>query len=522
MRGWRRLAGVAEARALFLEAVGAARRGLPPAVEELGLDAALGRVLAEAVTSPVDVPHFPRSRVDGFAVRAQDTYGATEALPAYLELAGEVSVSQVFAGSVGPGQAVAVATGSMLPPGSDAVVMLEHAEVLGAGGPPGGAGKGRPAPPGGPGGFVPRAAASGGGGAALGAAPSSVLAVLRPVAVGENCVAVGEDVARGAMVLPRGWRLRPADIAALAAVGRVRVGVWARPRVAVVSTGDELVPAEESPGPGRVRDCNLPALAACVRRDGGIPWGLGVLPDRGPELSAGLAQALEADMVLLSGGSSVGERDLVASALDALGPPGVLVHGVRVRPGKPTVLAVARGCPVVGLPGHPVSALVSYELFARPALLLLAGLEGGTGAEAVPGRPAAAETERAGPAAAAARAGCGVAIPTDEAGLTGSRDGPVPAGTPSGARRPGSGVWPGWAPADWVRARLVERVPSAVGREDYVRVRLEVRDGGLWARPVPGGSALITGLVWADGLARVPEAREGLEAGEEAEVLLCR
>lgn len=323
---------VEEARRSVLEALGVspARR-----VEELALEECAGRVLAVDLVAREDVPGFPRSTVDGYAVRAQDTFGASESLPAYLVLAGELRMGEAPQRPLGDGECMAVATGGALPEGADAVVMLEHTETPGDG----------------------------------------TVAVMRPASPGENLVLPGEDVRAGQVVVPRGRVLRPPDLGVAAALGYTRLPVFARPRVAILSTGDELVPPEERPGPGRVRDVNAYALAAAVRGEGGLPRLLGIVPDDRRALDRALQEGLEADCVIVSGGSSVGARDLVAGAIAALGEPGVLVHGVAIRPGKPVIAAVARGKPVYGLPGHPVSALVTFYLLVRPVIRYLAGAD---------------------------------------------------------------------------------------------------------------------------------------------------
>jgi molybdopterin molybdotransferase len=299
----------------------------------LDLLQALGRVTAFDVPAAAAVPGFARSTVDGYAVRARDTFGSSAEQPAYLELNGQVIMGRRADREVSSGMAVQVPTGGMLPPGSDAVVMLEYATDLGGG---------------------------------------ETLEVVRPVAPGENVMAAGEDFAAGAVVVPAGRRLLPADLGALAAAGIRTVVVHGRPRVAILSTGDELVPADEAPEPGQVREVNSVSLAAAIMADGGAPLLLGIVPDRESDLAEAVIGACrEADLVLLSGGSSVGKADLVPAVLARLGQ--VLAHGLAVKPGKPTAIAVCREVPVIGLPGHPVSALVVYDILVGPLLRFLAG-----------------------------------------------------------------------------------------------------------------------------------------------------
>lgn len=326
-----RLQGPQEAKRLWLRHI-THRVG----VEEVSTSEALGRVLAEAVVAQEPVPAFPRSTVDGYAVRAADTHGASDALPAYLQVVGEIPMGRAPAFELKPGQAALIHTGGMLPPGADAVVMLEHTQR-------------------------PRV---------------DEVEVLRAVAVGENVIQVGEDVAAGQEVLPAGVRLRPAEIGGLMALGRVRVRVAARPRVGILSTGDEVVPPDQTLQPGQVRDVNSYTIAALVQAHGGLPVPYGIVPDALTALEQRVREAFEAcDMVVVTAGSSASTRDMTAQVLHSLGEPGVLVHGLRIKPGKPTILAVAQGKPLVGLPGNPVSALVNAWHFLVPALDLLQGVQ---------------------------------------------------------------------------------------------------------------------------------------------------
>ncbi len=304
-------------------------------VETVATAEALGRVTAVPVVAPHPMPPFSRSAVDGYAVRAADTYGASEALPAYLTVVGEVPMGARPEVTIGPGQAALIHTGGMLPEGADAVVMVEHTQQ----------------------------------------AREGEVEVLRPVAVGDHVIAVGEDVQPGEEVLPAGVQLRAAEIGGLMALGVVQVSVVRKPRVGILSTGDEVIPPDAEPAPGQVRDVNTYTLSAQVARWGGIPVAYGILPDRRDALEEATRRALaECDLVVVTAGSSASVRDMTAEVLDALGEPGVLVHGVATKPGRPTILAVADGKPVIGLPGNPVSALVNTGLFVRPALERLLGL----------------------------------------------------------------------------------------------------------------------------------------------------
>jgi molybdopterin molybdotransferase len=305
-----------------------------PVPELVDLVSAAGRVTASAIVSPEPMPAFPRSTVDGFAVKAKDTYGASHTLPAYLKIEGEIVMGQRPAFTLGEGSAAIIYTGGMVPEGADAVVMLEQTQL---------------------------------------ARPDEI-EVLRPVAPGENVLQTGEDVAAGQEVIPEGVRLRPAEIGGLAAIGIIQVSVARRPKVGIISSGDEVIPPQEMPAQGQVRDVNTYALSAVIERAGGLPVPFGIVPDRYEALEMMLSQALqECDCVVITAGSSASTRDLTAQAVQSQGEPGVLVHGVNVRPGKPTILAVCRGKPVIGLPGNPVSALVIAKLFLIPVIDYLTG-----------------------------------------------------------------------------------------------------------------------------------------------------
>jgi molybdopterin molybdotransferase len=302
--------------------------------EEVATREALDRVLAQDVCSPADLPAFRRSTMDGFAVRAADTFGASEGLPAYLELVDEVLMGQPARRPLGQGECARIATGGMLPDDADAVVMVEQTQEVGA----------------------------------------TTIEALRPVAPGENVVQVGEDVRTGDPILPRGHVLRPQDLGGLVALGLTRVTCARRLRVGILSGGDELVDPEQTPGAGQIRDINSYTLASLIRRVGHTPALLGVVPDEYDVLEQAARAALaDNDVLILSAGSSVSARDMTAQVVDSLGAPGVLVHGVSLKPGKPTILAVCDGKAVFGLPGNPVSCMVTYDLFVAPTLAYLSG-----------------------------------------------------------------------------------------------------------------------------------------------------
>ncbi len=311
-----------------------------PAVESVDSAAALGRILAAPLVAAEPLPAFPRSTVDGYAVSARDTHGASDTLPAYLVLAGEVPMGSEPDFRLLRGQAALIHTGGMLPEGADAVVMLEYTQI---------------------------------------ARPGEI-EVLRAVADGENIIRAGEDVTAGEEVLPAGVRLGPAEIGGLMALGVCRVQVARRPRVGILSSGDEVILPEAQPRGGQVRDVNSYTLAALAQAHGGEGVRYGILPDQADALQNALDAALaHCDVVVITAGSSASARDLTADAIRRAGAPGVLVHGVNVRPGKPTILGVCQGKPVFGLPGNPVSALVIAGLFVVPVIERLLGI--------LPGKP---------------------------------------------------------------------------------------------------------------------------------------
>ncbi|HHU76418.1 MAG TPA: molybdopterin molybdotransferase MoeA [Firmicutes bacterium] len=302
--------------------------------EEIDIFAALGRVLAGDIFSPGHIPPFPRATMDGFAVSSSDTFGATEDIPALLMLKGEILMGLPPPGGLAMGEAMSISTGGMLPSGSDSVVMVEHCDILG-----------------------------------------DQLAVYRPVAPLENMILAGDDFQKNEIVLRKGHLLRSQDIGLLAALGLLQVKVYKRPRVIIISTGDELVTPDKNPGPGQIRDINGYALYAQVLENGAEPHYLGLFPDRKDALLEVLQDSLhQADAILISGGTSVGRRDVTVRVLDGLPGEGVHFHGVSMKPGKPVIYATSNGMPIFGLSGNPVSAMFSFLLFVRPLLRSLQGL----------------------------------------------------------------------------------------------------------------------------------------------------
>jgi molybdopterin molybdotransferase len=392
--------------------------GLPEMLsEDISVLDAAGRITAKDIISSVDLPDFARSSMDGYAVRAQDTFGATENLPAYFQIIGEVLMGEKPHIEINKGTAAKISTGGMLPKGSDAVVILEHTQAI----------------------------------------DKNSIEALYSVAPGENVVQVGEDIKKGEALIKKGHKIRPQDIGAFAGIGIDSVVVYAKPKVAVITTGNEIIDIKEDSKFGCVRDINSYYLSTVINNDGGIPVRKGIIKDDYSQLRRTIEESLsEADVVVLSGGSSVGARDLTAKVINDIGKPGVLIHGVSIKPGKPTIIGIVNKKPVFGLPGHPVAVGVSYGLFVKRVIRSLTGIV--------------------------------------------LKDG---------------------EPVDrMVKARLLKNIASASGREDHIRVELRAENNGLVALPILGKSGLISTLVKATGYLVIPENRLGIEAGEIVEVYL--
>jgi len=294
--------------------------------EDIDTFESLGRVAGEDIVSPCNLPEFNRSTVDGYALLAKDTFGASDSLPVFLELIGKVDMGQKTDLTISPGKAVYVPTGGMLPVGTDAVVMLEYVEQM----------------------------------------DDTTIAVHRSSAPGDGMIIIGEDLKKGDLMVRLGRKIKPQDIGALAAVGITKIRVFEKPKMAVLSTGDEIVdPALKVPF-GKIRDINTYALANLAAELGGTITYKGVVRDDFQELKEKLQSLIEKNhIVIISGGSSVGNKDVTAKVIDSLGPPGVFVHGVAVKPGKPTIIGRSGNTALFGLPGHPVSAMIVFKIFIQ-------------------------------------------------------------------------------------------------------------------------------------------------------------
>lgn len=377
----------------------------------------LHRIVAEDILSPINLPDFNRSTVDGYALKAKDTFGAQACLPAILEVVGEVNMGMPADIKLDDGQAVRIPTGGMLPLGADAVVMVEHTHEV----------------------------------------DSYTIEVSKALAPLENVIQIGDDIKKEELLVHSGHKMRPQDVGIMAAIGKKEIKVFKRPKVAIISTGDEIVDIDSEPPLGKIRDVNSYTLGALVEEAGAEPLYLGIARDIFEDLRNKCSMGLkEADMVIISGGSSVGVRDLALDVITSFPDSKVLAHGISVSPGKPTILAQIGKKALWGIPGHVTSAMIVFSLFVERLIKKI----GGHGEH-----------------------------PLEE-------------------------IWR-------IKARLSRNVASAQGREDYIRVRLEKgKDGAIYAYPVLGKSGLISTMVKAHGLIKIDMNTEGLEKGEVVDVIL--
>jgi molybdopterin molybdotransferase len=392
--------------------------------EKLRLEECYGRILAKDIASQEDLPAFSRSTVDGYALNSADTFGAKETSPAYITVRHEIFMGTAPEFSIKRTEAAKMPTGGMLPEGTDSVVMLEHVQVI----------------------------------------SDDMIEVMRSAAPGENVIQKGEDVQRGEVIIKKGRRLRPQDIGALAGTGITEIEVFKRPVVSIILTGDEIVPADTILKLGQIRDINSYTLSGLIIDCGGIPVKKGIFKDDYNVLKNAVIEALDSsDIVLISGGTSAGTKDMTADIINDIAKNynaknGVLFHGVSVKPGKPMIGGIINNKPVLGLPGHPAAIVVCFDLFIRPVMEKLMGVD----------------QKR-------------LFIKPITANIT---------------------------------AKMAKSIASSAGREDHIRVYIEEKDGELCAFPVLGKSGLITTLVKADGIVVIPHAKLGLDVREEVIVKL--
>ena len=300
----------------------------------LPLEQALHYVLAQPVLAAENVPGFDRSTVDGYAVRARDTFGSSETMPGFLNIVGEVKMGEQASKQVERGQAIYVPTGGMIPPGSDGVIMIEHCEDM-----------------------------------------DGLLNTYKQLAPGENIITAGEDIKTGEILLTEGTKLRPQELGALASLGIAEVEVYRKVVIGYLSSGDEIVPYQtQKLELGQIRDINyLTVLGLAQNWNIDVKYG-GIVTDDYQTFSTKARELYDqVDCLILSGGSSVGAKDYTTEVIQSLGDPGVFVHGISIKPGKPTILSVANGKPVIGLPGHPASAMIIFQLFGSRVLHKLRG-----------------------------------------------------------------------------------------------------------------------------------------------------
>jgi len=388
--------------------------------EKLDLDAALNRITAEDIISPINLPPFSRSTVDGYAVKAQDTAGASAAMPTYLEVIGSVEMGEETGLSLESGEAAAVATGGMLPQGADAVLMIENTEKI----------------------------------------DSSTIETSKSLAVGENLVKKAEDIAEGELLFQKGRKILARDIGALAGLGITELKCFKKPLTAIISTGDELISPDADAEKGKIRDINSFSISAYLKKIGSNTRRAGIIEDEFESLKKAVKDNLDADLVLISGGSSVGIKDMTIDLLNSLGEPGVLMHGLSIKPGKPTILAVVDDTPVIGLPGHPASAWTVTTVFVSEIVRVLTG-------------------ER-------------------KAADIGINDNICR-----------------------IEAELSRNLVSDKGREQYVPVKVSKNaEGKLTAEPMLGKSSLITNLVQSNAFLKIESYQEGKDKGEIVELFL--
>ncbi len=371
----------------------------------------LDRFVATDIISPEDLPSFDKSMMDGYAVKAEDTFGASEEKPISLSLIGEIRIGEMPKEEVKKGEAIKINTGAMMPQGADSVEMLEYVEIQG-----------------------------------------KKILIRKALTPGENVAKRGEDIKKGEVLLVKGHRIRSQDIGALSGLGITKIKVFKRPKVAIIPTGDELVPPSKRPESGEIRDMNTYSLSAQVKKCGGESIPFGIIKDDYKVLKKKVEEALsKTDMVLISGGSSVGTYDLTLKVISSLTKGKVLTQGVAIKPGKPTIIAKVKEKIILGLPGNPVSVMIVFRKIVGPTILAMMN---------------AKERIRV------------------------------------------------------VNARLARTVTSSTGREEFIRVKLQEREGKLIAIPLHRGSANIVSLVKADGLLKIPRLSEGIEKNQIVEVEL--
>lgn len=389
-------------------------------IEKLDLDRALGRITSEDIVSEVDLPPFSRSTVDGYAVKAEDTHGASAAMPTYLDIIGSIEMGEKTELSLSRVEAAAVPTGGMLPEGADAVLMIENTEKI----------------------------------------DENMIESSKSLAVGENVVEKAEDIAEGEVLLKKGRKIMARDIGALAGLGITNINCFSKPKVSIISTGDELIPPEAAAKEGQIRDINSFSISAYLSKLGADCNRVGIVEDKFKSLKESVKENLDSELILISGGSSVGIKDMTIDLLNSLGEPGVILHGLSIKPGKPTILSVIDGTIVIGLPGHPASAWTVTAVLVSEIVRVLTGEK-------------------------------------DVSELSG-RDKKI-----------------------YFKAELSRNLVSDKGREEYIPVKVYKNENGkLIADPLLGKSSLITNLVEGNAVLKIESYQEGKNKGEIVELSL--
>jgi len=387
--------------------------------KKIKLDNSLNRVLAEDIYSPVNLPPFSRSTVDGYAVKAADTAGASASMPTYFDIIGSIEIGKKTELKLKSGQAAAIPTGGMIPQKADAVLMIEDTEKI----------------------------------------EENLIESFKALAAGENIVQKAEDIAQGELLFKKGHKIMARDIGALAGLGITEFKAFKKAKISVISTGDELISAEADAKAGQIRDINSYSITSYLNKIGGDATKVGIVKDEFDSLKEALKKELYQDLVLISGGSSVGIKDMTIELLNSLGKPGVLLHGLSIKPGKPTILAIIEGTIIIGLPGHPASAWTVNNILAAEIVRVLNGEK----------TPADIGTENQ---------------------------------------------------KFLIKAQLSRNLVSDKGREEYIPVKIIKENEKLFAEPLLAKSSLITNLAYGDALLKIPRNQEGKDKGEIVELTL--
>lgn len=388
--------------------------------EKVNFENSINRLLAEEITAKENLPSFHRSTVDGYAVKSKDIQGVSESLPAYLDLIGEVEMGEETDLSVKEGEAAYIPTGGMLPEGADCVVMVEHTEQI----------------------------------------SDELVECYSSAGVGENIIKKGEEIEKGETILKKGKKIKPRDLGALSGLGITDVLVYKKPKIAIISTGDELVSPEEKSNFGQIRDINTYTISSLLKKAGADVIKAGIIEDTYQELKKSIKNHIKVDLILVSGGSSAGIKDITVDVINELGKPGVLIHGLKVKPGKPTILGQINQTPIMGLPGHPGSAWMITNKFVKPLVKSISG--------------------------------------EYKIGLIEKE-----------------------IEYDLIKqsAVLNRNLSSDRGREEAVPVKIKVKESKIYADPILGKSSFMRIFIESDGYIEIDSESEGLKKGTDVEII---